>query len=98
MVDYSVVLESNNVTIGLEQSTYSVSVDEIDYGVSLSRVGGQGAKGDDTTYSFTTSDLTDVDNTGMVDGSILVFDATAAKYVSKNTLSTNNTTIKGGSF
>ena len=41
-------------------------------------------------------DLTDVSQGGLADGSVLVYDSTATKFVATNVL--NNITVNGGSF
>ena len=48
-------------------------------------------------HTFTTTSLSDVDNTNRQNGSVLVYNTTSNKYISTNTIE-ENMTIKGGTF
>jgi hypothetical protein len=56
------------------------------------------ASGDFQNYQLTTSRMSDIDNTNRADGSVLVYNGTATKYVATNSIDNGNLTIKGGSF
>lgn len=50
------------------------------------------------THSFTTTDLSDIDNTARSDGSVLVYNGTTSKYVATNAIENDNIVIKGGNY
>jgi hypothetical protein len=49
-------------------------------------------------HSFTTSNLSDVDNTNRADGAMLLYSGTSEKYEATTTIDNANTTITGGNF
>ena len=51
-----------------------------------------------TTHTFTTSSVSDIDNTNKTDGALLVYNGTTEKYTATTNLDNANTSIIGGSF
>ena len=51
-----------------------------------------------TNHRFTTSSLTDVDNTNRQDGSMLVYSGVTSKYTATTIINNNNISIIGGDF
>lgn len=51
-----------------------------------------------TNHRFTTSSLTDVDNTNRQDGSMLVYSGVTSKYTATTIINNNNINIIGGDF
>ena len=51
-----------------------------------------------TTHTFTTSSVSDIDNTNKTDGALLVYNGTTEKYTATTSLDNANTSIIGGSF
>jgi hypothetical protein len=49
-------------------------------------------------YQLTTSKMTDIDNNSRQDGSVLVYNSLANKYVATNQLDNPNTLIVGGTY
>ena len=152
-MSYTTTVSNNNI---------SISVSNTEHSISLSRTGGQGAKGDSvdriyfdseknllvdivnsagtlietinagslkeridlidlldvdydavadgdfivysaadqqfTTHTFTTSSVSDIDNTNKTDGALLVYNGTTEKYTATTNLDNANTSIIGGSF
>jgi len=48
-------------------------------------------------HTFSTSSLSDIDNSTRANGSILIYDNSSTKYVASNSIE-DNMTIKGGTF
>ena len=51
-----------------------------------------------TAGAFTLGTLAGVDLTGVVDGSMLVYNGTASKFEAKVSLDNQNTNVNGGNF
>jgi len=51
-----------------------------------------------TTHTFTTSSISDIDNTNKTDGALLVYNGTTEKYTATTSINNANTSIIGGSF
>ena len=51
-----------------------------------------------TTHTFTTSSVSDIDNTNKTDGALLVYNGTTNKYTATTEIQNPNTFILGGSF
>ena len=51
-----------------------------------------------TTHTFTTTSISDIDNTNKTDGALLVYNGTTNKYTATTEIENPNTSIIGGSF
>ena len=51
-----------------------------------------------TTHTFTTTSISDIDNTNKTDGALLVYNGTTEKYTATTNLDNANTSIIGGLF
>jgi hypothetical protein len=49
-------------------------------------------------HSLTTSKVADIDNTGLTDGALYVYDGVANKHIATTEINNANTTITGGTF
>lgn len=84
-----IVIEETNNQVLVEESTAVV--------VNVVTEGPQGAQGPAGPAIESLGQIADVDTTGVVDGSLLVYNASTAKYVA-GPLDTRLTVTNGGNF
>lgn len=72
MSTYKVSVSNNTIKVDAANTKHETKVTTVDYSVSLSRVGGQGSKGDsaDTDFEIVSSQ----------EGDVLIYDATVSKF------------------